>query len=1493
MKNYIVRVYEGSEFTETEIGSKQSFSVGSDSSCIATFDFINIINFNFEDNIWYYNADKHVTLKGSQQTKGTIKNGEILLIDGKSRTAVTILPVQPKYEKVIDFNDLKSISIGRNEDCDISIQSKQVSGKHAQFMKKSGSWIINDMGSSNGIFINNKLSKEKDLKSGDIIDISMCRIIYTDTGLFIRSHDAVTSNITIVNKLPSIMPENIEYPHNFKRSPRLKCEIPSGEIEIHQPPSVGTKPTTNWLTVLLPPIGMSVVMLLTMVLNSSGSLISLAFTLPMTLISVIVSVVNYNTQKNKHAGTTDLREKKYKEYLDKIIKEINIKQDEQREKLSNVNATSEKCIETVQQRSRELWDRKPNDNDFMTLRVGSGNVLFNVNIKTPKQAFSLEDDPLFEEGVKIAEKYRLVGDCPILFDVLRNSTGGIIGDRASSITLAQNLIIQAATHHSYDELKIIIICDKNELTDWENFRWLPHVFDNSRKERYISADSINTLTILNKFEDVLTQRVRESKASETNKLNIQLPYLLFIFTDADMTESHGIMRYLARNEYNLGAGAIFLYDNISRLPKECSVIIEVENNKGTIYSKEKSDKKEHFKIDKIDKSLLEKFARGIAPIRIEIKGGAQLPTSVSFLQGYNIKRPQELPLEANWQGATPSRSMAVPVGIKQNGEDFLFDIHEKESGPHGLVAGMTGSGKSEMIQSWILSMAVKFPPHMVSFVLIDFKGTGLILPFRNLPHLAGTISDLDTSIGRNLIALENELSRRKALLDKYGVTNISSYLKLYYEGTAQEALSYLFIVIDEFAEFRTRFPDFMTVVDRVFAIGRTLGVHIILLTQKPANIVNDKMNANTRFRWCLKVASSADSKDMLRHPDAAKITVPGRAYVQVGEDEIYEQIQSFWSGAPYNPERDPSMNRVSKISFINLSGIRTNYETEKTTGYRADKNEIDAVVDYLDNFVRKNNYGRARNIWTEKLAETVLLDKILTIAFDGETWNTNASGLYIPIGKIDDPRSQSQYPLRIAPHEDGHFVVYGAPGMGKTTFLQTVVMSTALSFPPNQINIYIMDFGGGSMNIFRDLPHIGGIAITGEDEKIDKLAKMIKRELDDRRRKFSELGIVSIDAYREATCEELPYIVLVLDNFAPVLGMYPDLEGFFINLTRDGGSYGIYLIASTGNTMSLSFRIAQYIKVSAALRMTEKGDYSAIVGRTDGLEPENLPGRGLIKNVPPLEFQTALPAPGNTENERITAIRSLCALMNEKWNGVRPSGIPVMPERITVDMLNSSDICLGLSVEHIKPVPLQLAIEPFTIISGNKGSGKSELMRGLVKQIYGKIPEVSIVLFDSPDEGLAKVKDISNIYHSTGDKFDEYIDSLIPELNERKMKYDDDKTMDFPPLVIAVDDLGHLFKNASDKTMSRFAAIMTLGRGLYIYLLVAGDISDISKLYHGGDNFTTCLVDKSTAVLLGNNFKSHGVFKADISYTESEQKLSAHEGYILRNNGILRFKAIE
>ncbi len=1485
----IIRIFQGNKIIDTQFPEKESYQIGGTEKDDFLLDDTlkkGAILIQKKADVFYYTSSK---IDGLEKEE-IIKKEHIYVIDKAKGEAFALYDIDLSDLTIVDLQDQNEIIIGRKEECSIRIDSNLVSRQHAKLTKRADGWHIEDLKSANRTYVNGEAIENYALHAGDIIDISFCQLRFEGNHLSVR----YSGKLLITLDKPIVQrpyQEKGGYPYAFKRSPRLMKEVKQEHIEIQTAPMIGSAPVINWISVLLPSLG-SVAVMATMVVLLDFSTISLYFSASMAFIGVLVAVLNYRSQKKNHREKEQLRIAKYDEYLAEIVQKIKQAHLEHRTILNEMHPNTKACIDMVSSVDKHLWEKRIQDKDFLTLRIGSGKVDSKVSLQIPKEFLKLEQDRLDAYPSEIKEEYQWVTDCPITIDVLRSGTVGIIGERGSAVKATQNLIVQATTHHSYDELKLVMLTDKDEFSEWEFVKWLPHTFDETRTERYMANDKESANKLLKSMESLVEQRYKEADNSniDSDKVKPAAPYYLFIFTNYEMVKEYSILKILSANQPNAGVGALFLFDNMNCLPKECGMIVEVQAGKGKAYLREHANEIVSFTIDSVDRTKYDLFARAMAPIRIETAGKAALPVSVSFLQGYGLKRMKEYDIENTWKKGLPHKSMAVPIGVRENGEAFLFDINEKKHGPHGLIAGMTGSGKSEMVQTWILSMALNFSPDDVSFVLIDFKGTGLILPFRNLPHLAGTISDLDKSIGRNLIALENELSRRKQLLDAHGVSNISGYKKLLKEGKATEPLPYLFVVIDEFAEFKVQYPEFMIVVNRIFAIGRTLGVSIILLTQKPTNVVDEKMNANTRFRWCLKVASYVDSKDMIGHPDAAKITNPGRAIVKVGEDELYEMVQSYYSGAPYNPYKDPALHSSDKVSVVDLQGNRTSYEAEKTTGYRSNKNEIDAVVEALDEYVRVNGVNRARNIWVQKLPDLIYLSDVLSIGFDGVEWAAGDEQLLAVVGLVDDPGKQTQYPLKINLSTDGHLAVYGAPGTGKTTFMQTMILSLALSYSPEELHMYVMDFGGGNMQILRDLPHMGGIALADDEERLKKLSQMIEAELNHRKELFSSCGAMNKPMYEELTGQKLPYMILFLDNFAPVLGMYSYMDEFFMKLSREGGNYGIYWVVTANTSNTLTFRIGQNIKNAIALRMAEKADYAMIVGKTDGLEPENILGRGLIKAMPPLEFQTALPAQGSSATERIKNLRLQVAQMNERWLGERPMAIPVMPETVTLDMIRGDGIALGLSKQNIERLAYNPSANPFIVVSDGTERNEDGLVQAMYTQ-YANLDFEQFIYFDG-QVGYRTMQDGVVTKITSAQDFDTVIFELMSVMQNRKTSKTANAEKMFRPIIVFLQHTGQCFEVMSDESANRINLLLTLGKNLDVMVIVAGKHIDLSKLYHNGVPFIVTAINTGAAILLGDSFRAHNIFKSNLSFHEQETVLPESEGYWIESGTATEFKAI-
>lgn len=563
----------------------------------------------------------------------------------------------------------------------------------------------------------------------------------------------------------------------------------------------------------------------------------------------------------------------------------------------------------------------------------------------------------------------------------------------------------------------------------------------------------------------------------------------------------------------------------------------------------------------------------------------ELPDMITFLDMYGVDRIEHLNPLIRWKENNPTVSLSAPVGVDTTGELFTLDLHEKYQGPHGLVAGMTGSGKSEFIITYILSMAVNYHPDEVAFILIDYKGGGLTGAFEDkekgikLPHLAGTITNLDgAAVKRSLISIQSELRRRQAVFNEArkvsneGTMDIYKYQKLYRDKVVTEPVPHLFIISDEFAELKTQQPEFMEQLISAARIGRSLGVHLILATQKPSGVVDDQIWSNTRFRVCLKVQDKSDSNDMIKRSDAAELSHTGRFYLQVGFNEYFAKGQSAWCGATYYEDGNNEQMRPVSVSVIDNTGrtvkqvkeIRHNNNPSKKT------KQIVALVKYLSDIATEEGIHE-RTLWMDEIPAIVYVDELIK---KYGIRNDLPHILKPVVGEVDDPFNQNQFPLVLPISDGGNTIIYGTAGSGKLTLLNTVIYELIRNHITDYLNIYIMDFGSETLKVFEKAPQVGGVVLLSEKEKVINLIKMLRKEIITRKKAFADYG-GDYRSYINNSGKTYPNIVVIINNFSALIETYEECEDSIGYITREGIKYGIFFIVTANNSGAVRFRLAQ------------------------------------------------------------------------------------------------------------------------------------------------------------------------------------------------------------------------------------------------------------------------------------------------------------------------------
>ncbi|MBQ5770170.1 MAG: type VII secretion protein EssC, partial [Clostridia bacterium] len=547
-----------------------------------------------------------------------------------------------------------------------------------------------------------------------------------------------------------------------------------------------------------------------------------------------------------------------------------------------------------------------------------------------------------------------------------------------------------------------------------------------------------------------------------------------------------------------------------------------------------------------------------------------------------------------------------------------------------------------------------------------------------------------------MISITSELRRRQRVFkevgEKLGMSNldIHKYQKLYREGKVDQPMQHLIIVSDEFAELKQQEPQFMDDLVSAARIGRSLGVHLILATQKPSGVVNDQITSNTRFRVCLKVQDKGDSMEMLARPEAAMLTKTGRYYLQVGFNEVFQLGQSAYSGAPSVPQEryvEQPDNTIEVLDNLGSAFVKAKIP-DPSDNIKREK-QVDELVKYCRSVAEKEGLI-PEMIWKPMLEAYKLLDDI------DKEYPVEFTPFSVDpvVGLADDPYSQTQFPLRINFAEGGNAIVYGITGSGKSEFVSAVIYSLCRHHTPTDVNIYCLDFASEGAKMFSHMPHVGDVVVSGEDEKVNNLMNHLSDEMARRRKILSAYG-GALNVYRmENPNVPMPSVLIIVDNYQAFGEMYEEYDELMYQIVREGPRFGIYTLITAISSTAVRYRMSQNFKQVFCLQMPDKADYSLLLGSKDGAIPVNRVGSGVYKNEKVLEFQVGRILPEETVNV-FKEVQDLSRKMAAQWKGGRAQRIKTLPETVTVrDVLEGETVSLA-------SVPVGMEREKLTTVSWN------------------------------------------------------------------------------------------------------------------------------------------------------------------------------------------------
>ncbi|GAA2227342.1 FtsK/SpoIIIE domain-containing protein [Herbiconiux moechotypicola] len=1205
--------------------------------------------------------------------------------------------------------------IGRERGIDVRLSDGLVSKRHAR-VTVGDQVEISDLNSANGLLMGGEPVARAALSSADVV-------VLGDTAV----------SVVPLRRLGGTAPSTPVV--EFNRSPRVVARYPGDEVPAPVPPKK-PQPLRFPIIALIAPLLMGPILFL-----ATGSALSLVF-IALSPLIMIGTWADHTLQSRRQLRDAIAQ---FTSSLDAFVSSMHERQRVQRAvRLTEAPAVGA-TIDAVERLGPLLWTHRPEHPAFLTARLGVGTAPSRDRIRLPNDNDALPE--YWAQVSETAERFERIDGVPIVVELRRAGALGVAGATADRAGVARGLVVQLAALHSPAELVLCGLASPSSRSEWEWLEWLPHTSSpHSPLDGDHLADSPGSgAALLSRLEHLIDERgagaptlrgpLGEKGAGEKEELPRPHVPTVVVVVENDAPVDRGRLTRLVERGADAGVHVLWSAPSIGDLPAACRSFVSLDQGAPGSATAGQVRLGEHtFPLDceTVDDSTASRLARRLAPVvdvGAPVDDESDLPRSVSYLAltGSELADVPEAVID-RWResGSIAARDGAPRVRRAKEGslralvghtgtEPFHLDL--RAQGPHALVGGTTGAGKSEFLQSWVLGMAAAHSPDRATFLFVDYKGGAAFADCVDLPHTVGLVTDLSPHLVRRaLTSLRAELRHREHLLNRKKAKDLVSLEKTGDPDTPPS----LIIVVDEFAALVQEVPEFVDGVVDVAQRGRSLGLHLVLATQRPAGVIKDNLRANTNLRIALRMADADDSADILGDPMAAYFdqSVPGRGAAKTGPGRI-AAFQTAYAGGHTSSEPEPT--RVDLVEF----GFGTGASWEPAQSGVAEESEpgptdIARLVRSIGTAAELARIPAPRRPWLDELASVYDLSLLPNPRTDER----------LLLGVIDDPAHQSQPTVFYEPDRDGNMAVYGTGGAGKSSTLRTLAVAAAITPRGGPVHVYGLEFGSSGLSMLDELPHVGAVISGDDEERVIRLLRMLRDLVDDRSARYSAVRAGSIGDYRRlAGKPDEARILVLVDGIGAFREQY-EFGGHsawfttFSQIATDGRQVGVHIVIAGDRPNSVPASLGSTVQKKLVLRMASDDDYTLMGAPKDTLSAVSPPGRGVQGGD---EVQVAVL--GGDSNVAVQA-REIAKLAEAMTRQGIPPAPPVLTLSESIPLGSLPATAAGRPVVGVRDDDLQpFAVEPrgALLVAGTPGSGRSTALATVASALRRANPGIRLV----------------------------------------------------------------------------------------------------------------------------------------------------------------------